>query len=311
MMITSGNALALFSVGKKKNFIVEGIVYMYKNPFNYIGAKYKLLPQIFPLFPKDIRTFVDLFGGSGELSFNIEANQIVYNEKCKPLVNIFNNMDKDFLIEVQAMIAKWGLTKTSKNEFIALRQYYNDNLNTLSSRENAVILYCLMVHAFNYQIAFNSKGEYNMPSGAGRSYFSPQLKDKLLDYINRKSEINIQFLDKDFVDIKIPNTYSNDTFIYADPPYLITVGAYERDYFCKWSETYEHALLGYLDNLNDKGFKFALSNVMEHKGKSNEILKSWSSKYDVHHLNIDYKNCNYQTKVKTANSSDEVLITNY
>lgn len=35
----------------------------YKNPFNYTGSKYKLLPQILPLFPSNIDTFVDLFGG--------------------------------------------------------------------------------------------------------------------------------------------------------------------------------------------------------------------------------------------------------
>lgn len=35
----------------------------YKNPFNYVGAKYKILSQIFPLFPPQIKNFVDLFGG--------------------------------------------------------------------------------------------------------------------------------------------------------------------------------------------------------------------------------------------------------
>jgi c-di-GMP-related signal transduction protein len=92
---------------------------------------------------------------------------------------------------------------------------------------------------------------------------------------------------------------------------LITVGAYERDYFCKWSEDYERKLLNYLDELDSKGYKFALSNVLEHKGKTNEILKHWAAKYNIHYMNIDYKNCNYQTKVKLANSSTEVLITNY
>lgn len=101
------------------------------------------------------------------------------------------------------------------------------------------------------------------------------------------------------------------TFVYADPPYLITVGAYERDYFCKWSELYEKRLLAYLDNLNSKGYKWALSNVLEHKGKSNDALKEWSHSYHINYLNGDYKNCNYQTKDKSANSSVEVLITNY
>ena len=283
-----------------------------KNPFNYIGAKYKLLPQILPLFPKGIKNFVDLFGGSGEVAFNVNAENVIYNEKSIPIVNIFKNLDDSFLKEVETTIAKWKLTKTSKEDFLALRQYYNYNHNIMSERENAVILYCLLTHAFNYQIAFNSKGEYNMPSGAGRSYFSPQLREKLINYINRKNKMTVLFTSKDFIDIDIDSLPpAEDTFIYADPPYLITVGAYERDYFCKWSEDYERQLLNYLDKLNDKGYKFALSNVLEHKGKSNDILKDWANKYSIHYLNKDYKNCNYHTKDKSANSSVEVLITNY
>ena len=151
-----------------------------------------------------------------------------------------------------------------------------------------------------------------MPSGAGRSYFSPQLREKLINYINRKNNMTVLFTSKDFIDIDIDSLPpAEDTFIYADPPYLITVGAYERDYFCKWSEDYERQLLNYLDKLNDKGYKFALSNVLEHKGKSNDILKDWANKYSIHYLNKDYKNCNYHTKDKSANSSVEVLITNY
>lgn len=228
------------------------------------------------------------------------------------MVNIFENLDNQFVDEVKKVIAKWQLSKENKQEFLALRKYYNDNLSSLSQRENAVILYCLLTHAFNYQIAFNSKGEYNMPSGAGRSYFSPQLEEKLKKYIEVKNKSDILFMSNDFVDVDISSLAKpENTFIYVDPPYLITTGAYERDYFCKWSEEYEKKLLQYLDDLNDKGYKWALSNVLEHKGKSNDILKQWSEKYTIHYLNMDYKNCNYQTKDKSANSSIEVLITNY
>ena len=34
-----------------------------QSPLNYKGGKYKLLPQLIPLFPKKIHTFVDLFCG--------------------------------------------------------------------------------------------------------------------------------------------------------------------------------------------------------------------------------------------------------
>ncbi len=66
-----------------------------------------------------------------------------------------------------------------------------------------------------------------------------------------------------------------------------------------------------LDILNQKGIKFGLSNVLEHKGKTNNILKEWSKQYNVYHLDKDYKNCNYQTNEREIKSSDEIFICNY
>lgn len=37
-----------------------------KSPLNYTGGKYKLLPQLLELFPKQVNTFVDLFAGGGK-----------------------------------------------------------------------------------------------------------------------------------------------------------------------------------------------------------------------------------------------------
>ena len=246
----------------------------------------------------------------GEVSLNVTANKIIYNDKCKPLVNIFKNLDLHFITEVENVISKYSLSKTNKEGFLKLRADYNSCLQKMSDRKNAVDLYCLLTHAFNYQIAFNSKGEYNMPSGAGRSYFSPQLKSKLQAYIKKIDTINIVFENSDFHNLNL-NSIPKNTFFYCDPPYLITTGAYERDYFCKWSSDYERELYNLLDVLNYKGYQFALSNVIQHKGKTNEILTEWSKKYNVHYLKKDYKNCNYHTKDKSANSSVEVLITNY
>lgn len=241
----------------------------------------------------------------------MNAKQVVYNDKCKPLVNIFRNLDSKFVDEVKEMIDTYKLNKFSKQEFLNLRSYYNTNLKDNLDRENAVVLYCLITHAFNYQIAFNKNREFNMPSGASRSYFSKSLEDKLVKYIEAIDKKNISFYSSDFHNLNLDSPEFNDTFYYCDPPYLITVGGYERDYFCKWSEDYERELLNLLDIINSKGGKFALSNVTEHKGKENTILKEWSKNYNTHYLIKDYNNCNYQTKVKTGNSSIEVLITNY
>ena len=281
-----------------------------KNPFNYTGAKYKLFSQIFPLFPDNIERFVDLFGGSAEVSMNVDAKVRVYNDKCVHIVNILQQMDDTFIDEVKAVIKQWNLSKTCKEEFYALRQYWNDNRKVLTNREHAVIMYTILAHAFNNQLAFNSEGAYNMASGTNRASFNATMEKNLRKYIERKNEIDIQFNYSDFYKINLDDVRKTD-FYYADPPYLITVGAYERNYATRWSEDYEYKLLNLLDALHNCGCKFALSNVLEHKGKRNDILCAWAEKYNVHHLSMTYKACNYQTHVRDVKESDEVLITNY
>lgn len=51
---------------------------MMKSPLNYIGGKYRLLPQILPLFPKQINTFVDLFAGGLDVSINVDALSLIH-----------------------------------------------------------------------------------------------------------------------------------------------------------------------------------------------------------------------------------------
>ena len=54
-----------------------------KSPLNYTGGKYKILNSIFPYFPKEINTFIDLFGGGFNVGINANANKIIYNDKGK------------------------------------------------------------------------------------------------------------------------------------------------------------------------------------------------------------------------------------
>jgi hypothetical protein len=66
-----------------------------------------------------------------------------------------------------------------------------------------------------------------------------------------------------------------------------------------------------MDELNENGIMFAVSNVISNKGKVNDILFEWSKKYNVHHLSKTYSNCSYHAKDRDSTTTDEVLITNY
>lgn len=277
-----------------------------KSPLNYVGGKYKLLPQILPYFPDNINTFVDLFGGGFNVGINVEAKQIICNDLETVVIDLFKELkslsSEEALKILKDTIEKYGLSKTNEEGFKKIREDYNKGNRSWN------MFYAMLTHAFNYQIRFNKQGEYNMPFGKNRSSFNPNLEKKFIKFIDKLGEINVIFFNSDFNKIKIDMLGEND-FVYCDPPYLVTCASYnEQD---GWNETKERELLELLDNLNARGIKFALSNVLENKGKTNEILKVWAEKYNVHYLNYSYGNCNYHAKDKSENSTVEVLITNY
>lgn len=303
---------------------------MIQSPLNYTGGKYKLLPQILPHFPKDIDVFVDLFCGGCNVGINIEANAVIYNDLNEHLLylyNTFKNLDKESTFEwIYQIIDEYGLSLVSKNgydyygcesskgvgeynkeRFLKLRDDFNSKQN--EDYYYYIMLYVIIVYAFNNQIRFNSKGEFNLP--VGKRDFNNKMADKLSAFIDRIKAQNCVFTCKDFREFDISILDSND-FVYVDPPYLITCATYnEKD---GWNETAEKDLHFFLDDLNSRNIRFALSNVLRSKGKENKILIEWlnknNDKYRVIPLNYSYSNSNYQTKDKNS-VSEEVLIVNY
>lgn len=282
-----------------------------KSPMNYTGGKYKLLPQILPLFPTEINTFVDLFTGGGNIAVNVNANKIIANDFEPHIIDIYKTFQKyeieELIKTIELAIQRFGLTIENADNFNNFRTYYNKHIEDGYSFIMPIMLYVLICYSFNHQFRFNSKGEFNMPFGKNRSQWNDTMKKNLINFHKAIKDKNIIFTNKDFNELKIDKLSSND-FVYCDPPYLITCATYnEQD---GWNETCEKNLLELLDKLNSQSVKFALSNVLFSKGKTNDILLEWSKKYNVHHLDYTYQNCNYHTKDKES-KPDEVLITNY
>ena len=293
-----------------------------KSPLNYTGGKFKLLPQILPLFPNKIDTFIDLFGGGFNVGINVKANQVIYNDIEKHIVELLNyfknNEGKVIIKQIDSLIDKYGLTRTdkygyeyygcnssegvsriNKKPYLKLREDYNKN-------KTPILFFTTVIFALSNQIRFNSKGEFNMP--VNKRDFNNNIRNNLIRFLNKMKEIEVFFYNEDFTKLKI-NTLSQNDLVYCDPPYLITCASYNENE--GWNENKEHELLNLLDSLNCRGIKFTLSNVLENKGKTNNILKEWAKDYNIHYLNNSYGNSNYHAKDKSNNSTVEVLITNY
>ena len=279
----------------------------YKSPFNYIGNKYRIISQIQKWFPRNIDTMVDLFCGGCDVVINTNAKHKYANDINFFLINIlkeFQEKGLDTISYIENTIAKWGLSKDNQEAYITFRNYYNQYRNPLD-------LYVLLCYSFNYQFRFNAKHEYNNPFGKARSSFNDAIKENLLQMLPLIKDVN--FTSVDFLEYDYSVLHSGD-FLYADPPYLLTCGSYNdgKRGFRGWGEDDEIALYKTLDALSQRGVRFALSNVIEHKGNKNTILYNWKRKnhYHMHHIKFNYDNCNYHTQNKN-NKTMEVLITNY
>lgn len=300
-----------------------------QSPLNYTGGKYKLLPQILPLFPNRIDIFVDLFCGGGNVGINVNSQRTIFNDTNDNLTYLFNtfkNLGKDFFSMINDIIEKYelsqsdkfgyayyscdsntGLAPYNKDKFLKLREDFNKIKNI--DYTYYAMLYVLIIYSFNNQIRFNSQGKFNLP--VGKRDFNEKMQTKLKKFINRLESKNYEFLNFDFRTFDISILTSN-SLVYVDPPYLITCATYNEQ--GGWNNNDEKDLLEFLDVLNKQKIKFTLSNVLRSKGKENSILIDWakknSDKYKVINLDFDYKNSNYQVKNKEM-TTEEVLIINY
>lgn len=301
-----------------------------QSPLNYTGGKFKLLPQILPLFPEKINCFVDLFCGGCNVGINVNSKSVIYNDLNEHLLylyNTFKNLDKDITFElIYKTINDYQLSLVSENgyefyncesgkglgdynreHFLKLRKDFNDRKE--EDYYYYIMLYVMIVYAFNNQIRFNSKGEFNLP--VGKRDFNKNMQEKLSAFIDRIQSQNCKFTCEDFRNFDV-SKIGNSDFVYVDPPYLITCATYNEQ--GGWTEKDEKDLLAFLEKLDKKGIKFAVSNVLRSKGKENKILIDWlgknKGKYIAHNLSFDYSNSNYHTKGRTTNTQ-EVLITNY
>lgn len=297
-----------------------------KSPLNYTGGKFKLLPELVKRFPDEDGTFIDLFGGGFNVGVNANNTKIVYNdlsEQTTRLIKLFYKYNTNEIInKLEELIRKYGLSDSEKNgyeyygcnssnglgqynkkPFAKLRSDYN---SAKKSIEKDFMLLLLTIYSFNNQIRFNSSGLYNLP--VGKRDFNASTRKNVKLFSEKIKTKEVLFYSKDFNDINFKQF--DKPFFYCDPPYLLGDASYNEN--GGWDEAKETELLQYLKELSRNGIKFALSNVLEHKGNTNTILLNWAidNKFNIIYLNKNYSNSNYQIKDKN-NKTTEVLITNY
>lgn len=286
------------------------------SPIFYMGNKKKLIKKgLTDLFPKNIDTFVDVFAGSGVVGMNTLARIYIVNDEdfhLSQLYNLFASYPADIIVDrIKMNIEMYCLPteRTKRNQYAdkAKIEEYKKAYSRLRSEYNAnkdiFDFYTLMFFSFSQQFRFNSKGEFNMPYGMDC------FCDKNIEYIENGCEYfsrsNVKTICTDFRNII--THFDKERFFYCDPPYYNTTAVYnEND---GWTDKDEKDLYYCLDAQNYYGAKWALSTVLENKGKTNPILEKWLSENDYNIYSFDGHT--YSACGKGNSHAKEILVTNY
>lgn len=297
-----------------------------KSPLNYTGGKFKLLPELVKRFPSDNCTFIDLFGGGFNVGVNAVQKAVVYNDvtdEITRLIKLFYKYSTNEIVaKLEELIKHYGLSDSQKNGYefygcnssnglgqfnkIGFKKLKDDYNYLKKSIEKDFDLLLLTIYSFNNQIRFNSSGLYNLP--VGKRDFNASTRKNIKLFSEKIKTKEVSFYSMDFTDFDY--SQFDSPFFYCDPPYLLGDASYNEN--GGWNTEKEKELLDFLKNASLKGYKFALSNVIEHKGMKHDLLLEWAinNKFNIIYLNKDYSNSSYQFKNKDQKTT-EVLITNY
>lgn len=295
-----------------------------RSPLFYVGDKYKLMKQLIDFLPPKIDTFYEPFTGGGTVFLNIQAKKYILNDIDKHLINIHKFLMKSsknaekFYNSVEKVTSKYKLSKSYQKDIVPLtlkkefkKTYYarfnkegyeklRKSVNNYK-KNDPLILYILLIYGFNRMLRFNGGGKFNLP--VGNVDFNKNVVLALNNYFSFVKNKQIKFSSNDFRKFFETNKPNGKDFVYLDPPYLIASSEYNK----LWDEQSEKDLLTFIDGINKRKVKFALSNVIEYNGKKNQILTNWMKKYKVHKIQSNYINY-HDNKQKVIK---EVLITNF
>ena len=287
------------------------------SPIFYMGNKKKLIKKgLIDLFPKNINTFVEPFGGTGIVSMNTNANTYLINDKNKFLYDLYvlfkNTNAEEIIKHIEKRIEEFNLPKERtkrdvfkdgekieeyKKAYISFRNYANKTKNILD-------YYTLMFFAFSQQPRFNSKGNFNMPYGT--DCFSENNKEYIKNGCKFFSQNNVKIFNNTFENLDMDIIDEND-FIYLDPPYFGTLATYNENN--GWKIDDEKKLYDFCEELNKRNIKFGISNMLSSKNTPNKMLIEWcnKNKWNVY----DFKEMKYSACGKINENAREVFITNY
>ena len=295
-----------------------------RSPFFYVGDKYKLMSQLLKIFPKNIDNYYEPFCGGGSSFLNVIAKKYIlndidyymikmhnmlnnYSRNPELFYNIINNIENKYKLSasyrqdiipdtLKKQYVKTYFAQFNKQGYHQMREDFNND------KSDYELLYVMLIYGFNRMLRFNSRGDFNLP--VGNVDLNQNVISSLDNYFDFAKNNELHFSSLDFREFFKIHEFKKNDFVYLDPPYLISNSEYNK----LWTEKDEIDLLNILDELNSKGVRFAISNLLRNKERENKIFIDWAKKYKIYDVESNYINY-HNNSCKVGHK--EVIVINY
>jgi len=308
-------------------------------PFiKWVGGKSQIMESVFNEFPKIMLNYYEPFIGGGSVLFNllnklekteILVNNIYISDINKDLIDLYlsvknnykqlikylqkfkNNYEKANVINKEKVTRKKiVIKKTLKANIKEGREhvyyFYRSIFNKLKMNKSNKIVKKSALFIFLNKTCFrgvyreNTSGIFNVPYGnnINVSMFDENNLKRISELLNK---YDVQFSVQNFYDLKETIKYTNNTFVYLDPPYYpeneTSFTSYTSNDFGK--EQHDK-LIEFCKYIDYKKSKFLLSN------SNTSYIKDNLKKYK-----INIVDCKRQINSKNPGATTkEVLIYN-
>jgi DNA adenine methylase len=256
----------------------------------WAGSKKKLLPYLIAASPKDIRTYIEPFVGSGVLSLNTVAQARILNDLNHDLIGAYESLRSN-------PRKLWEITAALPCDEASYYDIRTIDPLTLAKRERAARFIYLNRFCFNGVYRTNQKGLFNVPRGSG-ALSIPGL-NVFADFAQHVRSAELSSVDFEEVTAKA----KAGDFVYLDPPYALGEkrdrGEYGRNSFREKDEA-------------------RLIKSVRHAAKSRaRVLLSYSNSESVMNALSDWHIVPLRVARSVAGFSDarrtadEILVSNY
>lgn len=260
----------------------------------FAGSKFKLLPQLLPLFPPASR-FVDLFAGGGSVYSNVchRYDRVLANDRISDLMEIQRRIIAD-PEKVLADLEQIRIERDDQVGYVELRRQYND-------APTPEKLLMLMLCCTNNLMRFNKQLKFNQTFGRRTMSEVSKAKIKIWAQLMKPHQEKIEFSALPFEEVKIQER----DFVFCDPPYESS----EAGYNAYWGKDNGQKLFEFLKSADGRGIKFMLCGFERHGEKTSPLLEAMAGVGFVRTAIVsDYEKV---SRSRRSKETQEVVYTNY